>query len=123
MAALAALAPDPLLVAGLWGGARAGMALTLARVPYARDRGAASGFAGPGAGAGALAGFVASAALVAGALGGLPGGWPQSPPWSPGSPPWGPSPYAVWAATRATCSAPPGVVAETLGLVVAAARW
>ncbi|HEY8524815.1 MAG TPA: adenosylcobinamide-GDP ribazoletransferase [Acidimicrobiales bacterium] len=45
VAALAALAPEPLVVAGLWAGARAAMALTLAAVPYARPDGLASGFA------------------------------------------------------------------------------
>jgi len=39
VAALAALAPDPLLVAGLWAAARAAMAITLATVPYARRTG------------------------------------------------------------------------------------
>src|SRR5690606_22375480 len=46
VAALAALRPDVALVAGLWAGSRAAMALTMALVPYARDRGTASGFAG-----------------------------------------------------------------------------
>ena len=36
VAALAALAPDPLLVAGLWAASRASMALALASLPYAR---------------------------------------------------------------------------------------
>jgi adenosylcobinamide-GDP ribazoletransferase len=45
VAALAALAPDPLLVAGLWAAARAAMAVTLARLPYARGSGGiATGF-------------------------------------------------------------------------------
>lgn len=44
VAALATMTPDPLLVAALWAGARAGMALTMAKVPYARDRGTASAF-------------------------------------------------------------------------------
>ena len=44
VAALASLAPDPLLVAGLWAAARAAMALTLATVPYARASGLATAF-------------------------------------------------------------------------------
>jgi adenosylcobinamide-GDP ribazoletransferase len=46
-AALASVAPEPLLVAGLWAAARAAMALTMAAVRYARapGGGAASGFA------------------------------------------------------------------------------
>lgn len=121
VAALAALAPDPLLVAGLWGGARAGMALTLARVPYARDRGAASGFAGRGPVPGAL-GLVASAALVVGALGGLAGVATAAAMVA------GFAAVALLAVRRlggytGDVLGAAGVVAETLGLVVAAARW
>jgi adenosylcobinamide-GDP ribazoletransferase len=123
VAALAALSPDPLLVAGLWAAARAGMALTMAAVPYARDRGAASGFtgatltlgpplatlalaalvvvvttgwlAGLATVAGLAAGFAAVVALAVRRLGGYTGD-------------------VLGAA---------GVVAETAGLLVAAARW
>jgi adenosylcobinamide-GDP ribazoletransferase len=124
-AALAAIAPDPVLVAGLWAGSRAAMALTMALVPYARDRGAASAFASPdrrpaavpaaggllgasvlvvvtlGAGPGTatiaalLAGFAAVLALAVRRLGGYTGD-------------------VLGAA---------GVVAETVGLLAAAARW
>jgi adenosylcobinamide-GDP ribazoletransferase len=124
VAALGTLDPDPLLVAGLWATARAAMALSLAWVPYARaEGGVASRFRsgsatpalvaglggcvvvvlafdagwGPGVAvaAGALAGFGAVLALAWRRLGGFTGD-------------------VLGAA---------GVVAETVGLLVAAARW
>lgn len=121
VAALATLAPDPLLLAGLWAAARAGMALTMALVPYARSTGAASGFAdrrtvpatltlvaalalvivtlggwaGPATAVALAAGFVAVVGVAVRRLGGYTGD-------------------VLGAA---------GVVAETVGLVVAAARW
>jgi adenosylcobinamide-GDP ribazoletransferase len=121
VAALAALSPDPLLLAGLWAGARAGMALTMAVVPYARDTGAASGFAGRGIAPGAVT-LAAAGALIVATLGGWAG-------------------VATAAALIAGFVAvvavavrrlggytgdvlgAAGVVAETVGLVVAAARW
>lgn len=131
VAALASLAPDPLLVAGLWAAARAGMALTLARVPYARAGGLAAGFGG-GAGPGGAPGTTRPAPAVAGALTG--GGLVVvAAGWLPGT-----------AATLGLALAFAGVVAlarrrlggftgdvlgaagvvgETVGLVVAAARW
>ena len=49
-AALAAMAPRPLLLAGVWCASRSAMALTLTTVPYARTEGGlASAFRGPGA--------------------------------------------------------------------------
>ncbi|MFO7280574.1 MAG: adenosylcobinamide-GDP ribazoletransferase [Thermoanaerobacterales bacterium] len=121
VAALAALRPDVALVVGLWAGSRAAMALTMALVPYARERGVASGFTGRpspapavtlvaavavvvlarggGAGvataAGLLVGFAAVVGLARRRLGGYTGD-------------------VLGAA---------GVVAETVGLLVAAARW
>jgi adenosylcobinamide-GDP ribazoletransferase len=124
VAALGALHPDPLLVAGLWTSSRAAMALALAWLPYARPiGGAASGFrAGPapaalgalaagcvvtalafdrgwGLGllvaAGGVAGFGAVVTLAYRRLGGYTGD-------------------VLGAA---------GLVAETVGLLVAAARW
>lgn len=121
IAALGALAPDPLLLAGLWGGARAGMALTLARLPYARDRGAASSFAGR-AGVPPALGLVAAAALVVAALGVVPGGATVAAMVA------GFAAVAVLALRRlggytGDVLGAAGVVAETLGLLVAAARW
>ena len=121
IAALAAIAPDPLLLAGLWGAARAAMGVALATVPYARSGGGlASAFAGtplvPPVVGGALAltlvpvaigwpGLAAALALIAGSasvlllaqarLGGYTGD-------------------VLGAA---------GLVGETCALVVAAARW
>jgi adenosylcobinamide-GDP ribazoletransferase len=121
VASLAAVAPDPLLLAGLWAGSRAAMALTLAVVPYARERGAASGFvrprvtallvglcvalvvtvlagggvAGIAGAVGLAAGFAAVVALAVRRVGGYTGD-------------------ALGAA---------GVVAETVGLLAVAARW
>jgi adenosylcobinamide-GDP ribazoletransferase len=121
VAALASLAPDPLLVAGLWAAARAGMALTMAAVPYARVSGAASGFAGRRA-APAVLSLLAAGAVVAAVLGGWAG-------------------VATTGASAAAFAAvialavrrlggytgdvlgAAGVAAETVGLVVAAARW
>lgn len=121
IAALGALTPDPLLLAGLWGGARAGMALTLARLPYARDRGTASGFAGR-AGVPPALGLAAAAALVVAALGVVPGGATVAAMVA------GFAAVAVLALRRlggytGDVLGAAGVVAETLGLLVAAARW
>jgi adenosylcobinamide-GDP ribazoletransferase len=121
VAALAALTPDPLLVAGLWAGARAGMALTMALVPYARAGGAASGFAdrrtGPPAlaGAGALAVVVATAGGWAGVAtaGALVAGFAAVV---------GLAVHRLGGYTGDVLGAA-GVVAETVGLVAAAARW
>jgi adenosylcobinamide-GDP ribazoletransferase len=119
--ALAELTPDPLLLAGLWAGARAGMALTMAIVPYARGTGAATGFAGHSTVSGALT-LVGALVLVAVTLGG----------WAGVA-----TPVALAAGFVAVVAVAvrrlggytgdvlgaAGVVAETVGLVVAAARW
>ena len=121
IAALASLTPDLLLVAGLWAGARAGMALAMAAVPYARDSGAASGFADRRV-APAVLSLLAAGALVAAGLGG----------WA------GAATIAGAVAAFVTVVAlavrrlggytgdvlgAAGLTAETVGLVVAAARW
>ena len=121
VAALATLAPEVALVAGLWAATRAGMALTMALVPYARARGIATAFAGRSAAPAAATAVVALAVVVV-ALGG----------WA------GPVTAAAAAAAFAAVVAlaarriggytgdvlgAAGVVAETVGLVVAAARW
>lgn len=119
--ALTSLTPDVLLVAGLWAAARSGMALTMARVSYARAEGAASGFAGRSVAPAAVTAATALAAVVA-----TLGGWA--------------GPTTVLAATGGFVAVvalaarrvggytgdvlgAAGVVAETVGLVVAAARW
>lgn len=123
--ALATLTPDVLLVVGIVAASRAAMALTLARLPYARGpSGLASAFAGDGRPA-------VRAAVVAGLLAGLAcivvaRGWPG---------------VAVAAAFLAGFVAvvalavrrlrgytgdvlgAAGVVGETVALLVAAARW
>jgi adenosylcobinamide-GDP ribazoletransferase len=131
VAALATMTPDPLLVAALWAAARAGMALTMAKVPYVRDRGTASVFTREHDDAGtddaplavsALATLVVAAAVVVAATGVLPG-------------------FATAAGAVAGFGAvvalairrvggytgdvlgAAGVVGETAGLLLAAARW
>ena len=119
--ALAALAPDVLLVAGLWCLSRTLMAVVLTRVPYARGEGLASAFrGGPGVFVAAVGG--AAAVLLVGAAAG----------------------WAALAVVPAACLGgalvvllahrriggftgdvlgAAGVMAETVGLVVAAASW
>jgi adenosylcobinamide-GDP ribazoletransferase len=119
--ALASLTPDPLLVAGLWAAARAGMALTMALVPYARAAGAASGFADPRIAPGAVA-LVASVVTVIVARGGWAGAAATAALVG------GFVAVVVVAVRRlggytGDVLGAAGVVAETIGLVVAAARW
>jgi len=120
-AALATTAPSPLLLGGLWCASRTAMAVTARTVPYARPGGLASAFlggrtlstaligavlatglafAGPGvAGIAAVAGVVAGAAGVVALARRRIGGFTGD----------------VLGAS--------GMVGETAGLVVAAARW
>ncbi|HET6951307.1 MAG TPA: adenosylcobinamide-GDP ribazoletransferase [Acidimicrobiales bacterium] len=120
--ALAVLAPDPLLVVGLWCAARASMALALATVPYARSGGgSASGFAGPVSTAATLT-LVGAVGAVVAAAGAGPGSASVA------------AALAAFAAVIALAVrrlggytgdvlGAAGVVAETVGLLVAAARW
>jgi adenosylcobinamide-GDP ribazoletransferase len=123
VAGLAALEPDPLLVAGLWTTSRAAMAVALARLPYARAGGAASGFVAAPV-APALAALAVGCAVVA---------WTFDGGWGPG--------VLVAAGTLAGFGAvvtlawrrlggytgdvlgAAGLVAETVGLLVAAGSW
>jgi len=141
VAALASLDPDPLLIVGLWTAARAAMAVALARVPYARASrptaaqgragdggdpggwGAAVGFAGAGSGpaivalvggctavafavdAGRGPGVITAAAALAGFAAVVALGWRR-----------------LGGYTGDVLGAA-GVVAQTVGLLVAAARW
>jgi len=120
-AALATTAPSPLLLGGLWCASRTAMAVAAGKVPYARPGGLASAFlggrtlstaligaalatglafAGPGvAGIAAVAGVVAGAAGVVALARRRIGGFTGD----------------VLGAS--------GMVGETAGLVVAAARW
>jgi adenosylcobinamide-GDP ribazoletransferase len=120
-AALAATTPSPLLLGGLWCASRTAMAVAARKVPYARPGGLASAFlggrtlstaligtvlatglafAGPGvAGVAAVAGVVAGAAGVVALARRRIGGFTGD----------------VLGAS--------GMVGETTGLLVAAARW
>lgn len=122
LAGFASQAPDVLLVVGLWAAARAGMAVTMAVVPYARPGGAAEGFAPATPSPGALLTLTAAVVAVVVAAPGLAG---------------------VVTALAATVGfmavvglawrrlggytgdvlGAAGVVAETVGLLVAAAKW
>ncbi|HEV7758203.1 MAG TPA: adenosylcobinamide-GDP ribazoletransferase, partial [Acidimicrobiales bacterium] len=121
IAALATLDPDPLLLAGLWGAARAAMGVTLATVPYARPGGGlATAFTGTPLAPSLLGGLLALA-LVPLAI-----GWPglaAALALVVGS-------AAVIALGRARLGGftgdvlgAAGLVGETCGLVLAAARW
>jgi adenosylcobinamide-GDP ribazoletransferase len=124
VAALASLAPDPLLVAGLWAGARAAMALTLGRVPYARGpAGAAAGFAGdPGTGTVAAVTLAGATLAVLVALGPLPGLVTVLAAASGFAGVVALAVRRIGGYTGDVLGAA-GVVAETVGLIVAAARW
>jgi adenosylcobinamide-GDP ribazoletransferase len=121
VAALAALDPDPLLLAGLWGAARAAMGVALAIVPYAR----------PGGG---LASAFADTPLVAPVVGGAVAlvlvpvaiGWPGLA--AAGALVAGSAAVLLLARARlggytGDVLGAAGVVGETCALVVAAARW
>ena len=116
-------APDPLLVAGLWAAARAGMAAHLARRALRPGRGARPRASPAGAPAPAVAALAARLAwswpTPAGWAGPVTGGRARRRLRGRG----GAGRGAASAATRATCSGAAGVVAETVGLLVAAARW
>ena len=64
-AALAALAPSPVLLAALWCASRLMMAEVVRGVPYARPAGLAAAFRPPGPGRWPVAGIVMGAGLVA----------------------------------------------------------
>ena len=119
--ALAAMPPRVALIAGLWCGSRTVMAVAARAVPYAKDSGLASAFTGGDWRPVALYGT--SAALLLGGLGaGLPGVAATVAALLAGA--------AVVLGGRTRLGGytgdvlgAAGVVAETAGLVVAAARW
>lgn len=131
-AALAALRPAPLLLGGLWCASRAGMGLVMGALPYARGpEGLAAGFLGtaeapahPAHRAARLAGLVA---VLAGAA--LAGAWRlPAGPVAVGAGLLGAAGVAALGRRRlggytGDVLGAAGVVAETVGLVVAAARW
>jgi adenosylcobinamide-GDP ribazoletransferase len=120
-AALAATAPSPLLLGGLWCASRTVMAVTARTVPYARPGGLASSF---------LGGRVLAAAIVGGALAvGLAFAGPGVPgAVAVGAVLVGAAGVVVLARRRiggftGDVLGASGMVGETAGLVVAAARW
>jgi adenosylcobinamide-GDP ribazoletransferase len=123
VAAFASMAPDPLLVAGLWGASRATMGVVLATVPYARaEGGLARAFLDPAPWP-SLAGGIAALALAVAVSPSLVAGLATAA-------------TTVLAAAAVTVFTSgrlggftgdtlgaTGVLAETCGIVVAAARW
>jgi len=119
-AALGSHAPVPLLVAALWGASRAIMAVVVARVPYARAEGLATAFMGA-KGLAPLGGFALCAALAAA--------------WRPAVGPLAVLAVAVGGAAVVGLAwrrvggftgdvlGAAGMVGETVGLLVAVARW
>jgi adenosylcobinamide-GDP ribazoletransferase len=149
--ALAALAPDPLLIAGLWAASRAAMTVALSSVPYARpDGGLGSAFIGhrpptddqppddhdttsgdpqarrppasPAARRGGIIAGLASLLLVifaAGALAGLA----AAAGLAAGSAGVVALAYRRLGGITGDVLGAAGVIGETLGLLLAAARW
>jgi adenosylcobinamide-GDP ribazoletransferase len=122
-ASLASLGPAPLLLAGLWCASRTLMAATMRALPYARrdGRGLATAFLGPGGKVALVAGGVGALALAA--------GWRLVA-----------GPVAVASGMAAGAGVvllaerklggfngdvlgAAGLVAETVGLIVASAKW
>jgi adenosylcobinamide-GDP ribazoletransferase len=122
-AALAVLRPAPLLLAGLWCVSRTGMAAVVDRVPYARAGGGlASAFQGRPVPVAVTAVAAAAAAAVAGVWA-LPAG-----PAAVGLGAAGFALVIVLAARRVggytgDVLGAAGLVAETVGLLTAAAKW
>jgi adenosylcobinamide-GDP ribazoletransferase len=124
VAALGALEPDPLLVAGLWTASRAAMAVALAWLPYARaGGGAASGFRA-GSPAPALAALAVGCVVVAWSF---DGGWgPGVLVVASGLIGFGAVVTLAWrrlGGYTGDVLGAAGLIAETAGLLAAAARW
>ncbi len=120
-AALATMAPSPLLLGGLWCASRTAMAVTARTVPYARPGGLASSFLGGRALLTALLGGALAVALAF-AGPGVPG------VTAVGAVVMGAAGVVVLARRRlggftGDVLGAGGMVGETAGLVVAAARW
>jgi adenosylcobinamide-GDP ribazoletransferase len=120
-AAFASMDADVWLVAGVWCLSRTLMAVVVTSVPYARDGGLASAFQGSTGSGIALVGTVVSAGLVGAAIG-TPAFAVVPAAWAAGS-------LLVWLGWRrlggftGDVVGAAGVVAETVGLLVAAAKW
>jgi len=122
VAALAALAPDVWLIVGLWAASRAAMAVILTTQPYARPGGGlASAFTGASP-APAVIGGAAGLVVVVVTL-----GWPAGPVAAAGLVA-GAAAVAALAHRRlggftGDVLGAAGVVAETVALLLAAAKW
>jgi adenosylcobinamide-GDP ribazoletransferase len=122
-AVFATLRPAPLLVAALWSVSRAGMAAVIGRVPYARNEGGlVSAFLGGPLPVAAVVVAVLAAGAVAGAWA-VPAG-----PVAVASTVVVFSGVVLWARWRiggftGDVLGAAGLLAETVGLLVAAARW
>lgn len=120
-AALAGRRPSVWLVAGLWCASRTVMAVALATLPYARRKGLARSWRG-----GALVGPALVGCGLATVLAVTGSGWPGAAAvaavWAAGG-------AVLWLGVRrlggytGDVLGAAGVVGETVGLVVAAARW
>jgi adenosylcobinamide-GDP ribazoletransferase len=124
-AALASMRADVLLVAGLWCISRTAMAALMTALPYARDEGLASAFAAGPRGASRQL-VVVSGALLGSVLVGMAAGWPAVAILLASSL----AVVGVGALARVRIGGftgdvlgAAGVIAETVGLVVAAAKW
>lgn len=120
-AALASTTPDPLLLAALWCASRTAMVIIAAALPYVRPGGLAAPFLGGPWVATGVAGTLAALALSA---------WwrPLAGPVTVAAAVVGAAAVAVLARRRiggftGDVLGAGGMVAETLGLVAAAARW
>jgi adenosylcobinamide-GDP ribazoletransferase len=120
-AALASMGADVWLVAGLWCLSRTAMVGVMAALPYARDAGLASVFVGTG-----RLVVVAAGAVVAATLVGVAIGWPALAVVSVA----GLAVMGIAALAQQRLGGftgdvlgAAGVLAETVGLVVAAAKW
>ena len=124
-ASMAAMEPSPLLLAGLWGASRSAMAVAARSVPYARDGGLAATFLGGRAHDGVV-GVALLGTGVGGALAAAGRGWAGLVAWAALVAAMGAvvllSRRRVGGFTGDVLGAA-GVVGETVGLVVAAARW
>jgi len=119
--ALASMGADVWLVAGLWMLSRTLMVTVLTSVPYARDTGLASAFRGAGGGVVTVVGVIVAGSVV-GAGVGLPAFAVVVAAWVAG----GAVVALAWrrlGGFTGDVVGAAGVVAETVGLVVAAAKW
>lgn len=125
-AALSALAPRAVLLGGLWCASRSAMALTTARVPYARPSGLATAFIAGGPRRRATEVAVATGLAGALVLGALGRGWGGAVAVAAVA--LGAAAVVALALRRlggftGDVLGAAGMVGETAGLLVAAARW